>query len=94
MDMGIHQTRHHRAAAEINDLGARIGALANILVGPDCENSSIPDRDGLKDRRGVVERDDLPVDQNHIGGGRLSVGGCNPCRQGQRRDKHETIRHR
>jgi hypothetical protein len=49
MDMGIHQTRHHRAAAEINDLGARIGALANILVGPDCENSSIADRDGLKE---------------------------------------------
>jgi hypothetical protein len=73
MDMRIHQTRHHRAAAEVDDLGARIGALPNILVGPDCENSSIPDRDRLKGRRGIVERDDLPVDQNHISGGRLSV---------------------
>jgi len=54
--------RHDGAAAEVDDGGARIPARWRMSASaPTAQNFSVADRDGLDDRRGVVEGDDLPL---------------------------------
>jgi len=68
MHVVVDEARHHGAPPHVD--AARGGArhLRDLLVGADRDDAIAFDGDRLRDRELVVNRDDLAVGENQIGG--------------------------
>ena len=67
MRMGVEEPRQHGAAREVDELGRGRGILKERCVVADRHDVTRSHRDGLRQSRAAIERDDLAAMQDQIG---------------------------
>lgn len=72
VEMSINQARHYSASVEINDLGIGTGLLEYSCIITHCNKSITADSHSLCGGEVLVDRDDLAVVKDEIGGLRPS----------------------
>src|SRR5712671_1355862 len=93
--MIVDQPRDHGLLLEIDHPGAAPLALEHIGIVADGNDALAPDRDALKNSEAVVERYDLAIEENGVGGvGRVSRQhqAAPHCRKNIRRFCHGSSR--
>ena len=66
VDVGIAQSRYHRAPLQINQHGVAVRQSQDPVVGTDILNPIPTNRDRFRNRKLIVDGNDLPVMQNQI----------------------------
>ena len=84
-DSNVPSPKHDSTSAQIDAPRIRAPKTRDVLIGAHRDHAVSPDRNRLRNREAVIDGDDLPVRENHIGswGLRMNNRGC-----AQQRDQH------
>ena len=94
--MRINQAWYNSAPAEINDLGIGTGLLEHGCIITHCNKAIATDGNGLSSSKVLVDRDDLTVVKDEIGGlcpGRSSEQGAGKQKAGGQEVARTSVDH-